>query len=942
MDEQHDFRVLFESAPGLYLALKPDAPRYTIVAVSNAYARATLTRREDIVGRGLFEIFPDNPADPLADGVRNLAASLARVVESGESDTMAVQKYDVRRPPEQGGGFDERWWSPVNSPAFDGSGRLQYLLHRVEDVTDYVRLTRLGDEQERVAAALRARTTLMEAEVVSRALELQAVNEQLRAANDEVSRLYLKTRELDHLKTQFFANVSHELRTPLTLILGPVQRMRSARWIEDAAGRRDLEVIERNAQTLLRHVEDLLDVARLEEDELQPTYQDTDAATLARLVAEHFGAAAEGLGLRLDVQAPQALRVATDPRLLQRVLFNLMSNAFKFAPAGTGVRLSVARRGERLVFEVADGGPGGAPEWRELVFERFRQGQGDAHRPHAGTGLGLAIVREFVTLLGGTVAIGDAPEGGALFVVDLPVAAPPGAVFSSEPVAAPAVGLAPAFIPRRPRRAAPRIRQPGEGPGPLVLVVEDNADMSQFICDQLEADWRLATASDGAEGLQRAMSLRPDLVLTDLMMPGYSGEWLLQQMRSRPELAETPVIVLSARADDELRVRLLRHGAQDYLVKPFVIEELRARVGTLMERSLALAALRRSEESWHEVFVQASDGILIGEPGCHRLTDVNDAACALLGRSRPALIGSVPADWLVASDAEAFEEFQKGLQSGRALTMAWSARRPDGGVVHLDMTARQLSDGRCLAVLRDATLRNQQERANRALTEELERRVRERTEQLHRRAADLEAAESRERRQIARDLHDDLGQVLAAARIRLAQLCQDAREDVRQSALEVSSLVEQANQSMRSLAAQLAPAVLYELGLVPALEWLAEEVAGAFDLSVEIVDDQRPKPLSQEARSIVYRAVRELLINVAKHAGVAAARVNLSCDDGRLTVRVSDVGLGFKLDDHHGERRGLGLITVAERLSFVGGSFNVRSVPGDGTEATLHVPLDPD
>ncbi|HEY9023740.1 MAG TPA: ATP-binding protein, partial [Burkholderiaceae bacterium] len=819
-----DFRILFASVPGLYLALLPDEPRYTIVAVSDAYARATMTSASDIVGRGLFEVFPDNPADADASGVRNLSASLGRVLSTGQSDAMAVQKYDVRRPPEQGGGFEERWWSPLNSPAFDASGRLVYLLHRVEDVTDFVRLKQLGVEQEKAASALRTRTAQMEAEVFARAQELQRANEQLRHANAEVSSMYARVRDVDRLKTEFFANVSHELRTPLTLILGPVQRLLAGPAVSDADMRQELEVVGRNARTLLRHVDDLLDVARLEEEELAAACEDTDVAALSRLVAEHFTSVAQELGIASRVDVPDTLVAYTDPKLLQQVLFNLMSNAYKFTPAGSCVRLGLACRGDRLVFEVADGGPGIAPEWRDAVFERFRQINGTPQRGHAGTGLGLAIAREFTLLLGGTITIGDAPEGGALFVVDLPLRVPVDGTVPARPSGRPAVPDAAESL----RVARPPAAAPPAGDGPVVLVAEDNADMSAYICRCLAPGWRAATASDGVQGLAQAQALRPDLVLTDVMMPGTGGDWLLRELRQRPEFDDTPVVVLSARADEDLRVKLLREGAQDYLVKPFSAEELRARVDTLLTRSQALAASRRSEEYWRALFAQASDGILIGNPDCGRIADANAAACALLGRDREQLVGGSPLDWLVGHEAATFVEATETMHAGEAMSLCWTVRHADGSTGHLDVSARQLSDGRCLALLRDATLRNQREAAARALTDELERRVARRTQQLHRLSADLEAAEGRERRQIARDLHDDLGQVLAAARIRLAVLCRDPREDVRRIALDVADLVERANRSTRSLAAQLSPAVLYELGLAPALEWLAEEIASSF------------------------------------------------------------------------------------------------------------------
>jgi light-regulated signal transduction histidine kinase (bacteriophytochrome) len=247
------------------------------------------------------------------------------------------------------------------------------------------------------------------------------------------------------------------------------------------------------------------------------------------------------------------------------------------------------------------------------------------------------------------------------------------------------------------------------------------------------------------------------------------------------------------------------------------------------------------------------------------------------------------------------------------------------------------------SILRGADLARRERaiEATKAMAEELERRVAQRTDLLRALVADLEATEDRQRRQIARDLHDDLGQTLAAARIRLTALCDDRRDDVRLQANEVGALIDRASGAIYSLASQLAPDVLHELGLIPALEWLGEDIERTFGLRVNMVDDGYPKPLAQEARSILYRAVRELLINVSRHALTDSATVESECQDQRIIIRVSDSGVGFDTARVFGEpRRGLGLLSLQERLALIGGSAEVHSVPGEGSHCVLTAPLE--
>ena len=194
-----DFQVLFESAPGLYLVL---TPALTIVAVSDAYLKATMTKREEILGRGLFEVFPDNPDDPAATGVRNLRVSLDRVLTHRVPDTMAVQKYDIRRPESEGGGFEERYWSPVNSPVLGADGKIAYIIHRVEDVTEFIRLKQEESEQRRITERLQTRAAEMEAEIFRRTQQVQ-ITERLRTRAAEMeAEIFRRAQQIQEVNNQ--------------------------------------------------------------------------------------------------------------------------------------------------------------------------------------------------------------------------------------------------------------------------------------------------------------------------------------------------------------------------------------------------------------------------------------------------------------------------------------------------------------------------------------------------------------------------------------------------------------------------------------------------------------------------------------------------------------------------------------------------------------------
>ena len=411
-------------------------------------------------------------------------------------------------------------------------------------------------------------------------------------ATHELAAATRKVLAHEDAKTRFFANVSHELRTPLALILGPAERLAAAPDLSPDR-RAELDVVVRNARTLLQQVNNLLDVARLEAKEAALTPARTDVARVVRVAAAHFEALAVERDVALTVDAPTELHAVVDRDKLARVLLNLLSNAFKLTPSGGRVRCALRAAGDGFAIEVADSGPGVPEAQRDVVFDRFRQLDGGTTRRFGGSGLGLAIVKDFVELHGGRVHVADAPEGGALFVVELPVRAAGDATAAAEGAHDVVVDEeAAAQVLAELRAPATPPPDDEKGDGPLVLVVEDNPEMNRFVRERLAPEHRTAAASDGRAGLDKARALQPDLVVTDVMMPGMGGDELVRALRADPATADVPVLVLTAKADDPLRVRMLEDGAQDYVMKPFSAAELRARVRNLVAAKRARDVLR--------------------------------------------------------------------------------------------------------------------------------------------------------------------------------------------------------------------------------------------------------------------------------------------------------------------------------------------------------------
>ena len=423
-----DFRALFESAPGLYLVLTQD---FTIVAVSENYLRATMTKREEILGQALFDVFPDNPSDLTTTAVSNMRSSLQRVLQNRVSDAMAVQKHDIRRPASEGGGFEERYWSPSNFPVLGSSGEIIYIIHRVEDVSEYVRLIQKGVEQRNVAEHLTSRSEQMEAEIYRRAQELQEANRRLRTLNEELlqSERVLNDKNIElqnaaETKDKFLANMSHELRTPLNGIIGFAEFL-----VDGKPGgvnpkqKEYLEDILNSGKHLLQLISDILDLAKVGAGkmELRP-----ERFSLLKAIDEVCAVAkpiAQKKNIPIDVNvAPEIGEVTLDQQKSKQVLYNLLSNAIKFNHDGSKVEIRAVRREDDwLELKVMDTGIGIKPEDLPRLFREFVQIDSGASRHYEGTGLGLALTRKIVELQGGRISVESEVGKGSCFTVMLPL-----------------------------------------------------------------------------------------------------------------------------------------------------------------------------------------------------------------------------------------------------------------------------------------------------------------------------------------------------------------------------------------------------------------------------------------------------------------------------------------------------------------------------------------
>ena len=564
--------------------------------------------------------------------------------------------------------------------------------------------------------------------------------------------------ELDRAKTAFFSNVSHEFRTPLTLMIGPLEDALAQSPALPDADRGRLELAHRNSLRLLKLVNTLLDFSRIEAGRIEASYEPSDVAAMTAELASVFRSAIERAGMKLVVDCPPLSEsVYVDREMWEKVVLNLLSNAFKFTFDGE-IGVSIRRAGATVELIVSDTGTGIPADELPRLFERFHRVKGARGRSYEGSGIGLALVQELVKLHGGIVRVESEVDRGSRFIVSLPLGSahlPADRIKAARSLAS--SGLRPEAYLEEVLRWLPE-GQPAAGevfeshpggsssvqPPPAgassgrILLADDNADMRNYVRRLLtQGGYEVEAVADGLAGLDAARRRKPDLVLTDVMMPSLDGFGLLRELRADPKLASVPIILLSARAGEEARIEGMHAGADDYLIKPFSARELLARVEAHLNmarfRHEATESLRLRTEQFETLLNQSPLGVYLVDAD-FRIRHVNPVARPVFGDIPGGIEGRDFGEitrilWERSYADEIIGIFRHTLETGEPyITSERAELRADRGVMEyyewrLDRIL--LPDGRfgVVCYFRDIAQQVQAENTRKLLLNELNHRV---------------------------------------------------------------------------------------------------------------------------------------------------------------------------------------------------------------------------
>lgn len=551
MDAPHNitadgFQRLFESSPASFLILLPNDD-FTIVAVTDDYLSDTRTKREDILGKPLFEVFPDNPNVPESHSTKVLAESFRRAMASKSKDTMDIIRYDLPQP--DGMGFEERYWRPVNKVALSHNGDILYIMHRAQDVTDYVKLLAENKENAREREDLAEQNKNMEKEVEHRNKELEEKNMELLQANDTLKHYSEKMREQGQKKDEFLAMLAHELRNPLAPISASAELLDIGLLSEERI-KKTSGIIKRQVNHLIGLVDDLLDVSRVTRGLISLDKTSFDAKKILNDAVEQVRPLIEARHHLLTVHYPnESVNITGDLKRLVQVVTNLLTNAAKYTAEGGEIFLNLDAEGDRIKIEVTDNGVGMEPHLQAIAFELFVQAARTSDRSQGGLGIGLALAKSIVELHNGSITVNSEGIGmGSRFIVLLPT-------FSEKLVSIGSVG---------------EVQCKGAIRNSLkVMVVDDNVDGAQILSMLIEAfGHQCLTEYHPFKALERSRVESPDVYLLDIGLPDIDGYELARRLRAQPETANAILVAITGYGQDQDRKTALEAGFNYHFVKP--------------------------------------------------------------------------------------------------------------------------------------------------------------------------------------------------------------------------------------------------------------------------------------------------------------------------------------------------------------------------------------
>ena len=468
------------------------------------------------------------------------------------------------------------------------------------------RVRQLKAREKELGVLVKVRTR----DLQERNLELETAHHKLRqssqlieAKNIQLEEQAGKLKEMDKIKSRFFANISHEFRTPLTLIMGPLEQMLTGPLEKEREQKKKMRLMLRNSRRLLSLINQLLALSKFDSGTIKLQAFRQNVVPFLKGILHSFDSLAVQNEVELIFQTEAGdIPLYFDPEKLEEVISNLLSNAVKFTPAGGRISLAVKVKegqsgtGEQdfLEVSVSDTGPGIPREELAHIFDRFYQADSTYEHHRQGTGIGLAIAREIVELHHGDIKAhspGD-KDAGTRFVIQLPMGdahLKPGEIVESLPAPKKIEVPAPEVKEDEQEEVEPGekeeeiVKEPADREKDIILVVEDNADVREYIRGALEPEYTVKEAMDGEEGLQQAREIVPDLIICDIMMPGMDGYELCRTLKTEIATSHIPVILLTAKAAEENIIQGLETGADDYITKPFNTKMLLARIRNLIE-----------------------------------------------------------------------------------------------------------------------------------------------------------------------------------------------------------------------------------------------------------------------------------------------------------------------------------------------------------------------